>query len=142
MKLTYYSNVKDGKLQKNVSLQIAEEIKHFEGKRVEITIEKLKSTRSNQQNRLWWLYVTIIAKEIGYDKSEMHEILKFKFLKKEKVDEKTGEVFEYIGSTAKLNKTDFADMVNDLIRYAAETFDIILPLPGEQSEMNYGEETE
>ena len=142
MKLTYYSNVKDGKLQKNVSLQIAEEIKHFEGKRVEITVQKLKSTRSTQQNRLWWLYVTIIAKEIGYDKNEMHEILKFKFLKKEKVDERTGEIFEYIGSTAKLNKSDFADMVTDLIRYAAETFDIILPLPGEQSEMNYGEETE
>ena len=142
MKLAYYSNVKDGKLQKNVSLQIAEEIKHFEGKRVEITVQKLKSTRSTQQNRLWWLYVTIIAKEIGYDKNEMHEILKFKFLKKEKVDERTGEIFEYIGSTAKLNKSDFADMVTDLIRYAAETFDIILPLPGEQSEMNYGEETE
>jgi len=140
MRLTYYSNVKDGKLQKNVSLQIAEELNHFEGKRVEITIEKLKSTRSTQQNRLWWLYVTIIAKEIGYDKNEMHEILKFKFLKKEKVDERTGEVFEYIGSTAKLNKTDFADMVSDLIRYAAETFDIVLPLPGEQSEMNYGED--
>jgi hypothetical protein len=140
MKLTYYSNVKDGQLQKNVRLQIAEEVKHFEGKRVEVTIEKLKSTRSVQQNRLWWLYVSIISKEVGYSKEEMHEILKFKFLKREKVDEKTGEVFEYIGSTIKLNKTDFADMVNDLIRYAAETFNIVLPLPGEQSEMNYGEE--
>ena len=140
MKLTYYSNIKDGKLQKNVSLQIAEDIKHFEGKRIEITIQKLKSTRSQAQNRLWWLYVTIIAKEIGYDKSEMHEILKFKFLKKEKVDERTGEVFEYISSTTKLNKSDFSDMVTDLIRYAAETFDIVLPLPGEQSEMNYGED--
>lgn len=140
MKLTYYSNVKEGQLQKNVRLQIAEELKHFEGKRVEITIQKLKSTRSLQQNRLWWLYVTIIAKEVGYSKEEMHEILKFKFLKREKVDEKTGEVFEYIGSTTKLNKTEFADMVTDLIRFAAETFNIILPLPGEQSEMNYGEE--
>lgn len=135
MKLTYYSNVKDGKLQKNVSLQIAEEVKHFEGKRVEITIQKLKSTRSAQQNRLWWLYVTIMAKEVGYTKEEMHEILKFKFLKKEKVDEKTGEIFEYIGSTTKLSKSEFADMVTDLIRFAAETFNIVLPLPGEQAEL-------
>lgn len=133
--LTYYSNVNDGRLQKNVSTQIANELKEFEGKRVEIKIQKLKSTRSNQQNRLWWLYVNIISKEIGYTKDELHEILKYKFLKRSKVDEDTGEIFEYLGSTTKLNKTDFANMVNELIRWAAETFNIILPLPGEQMEM-------
>lgn len=136
MQLKYYSNVSnEGKLQKNVSEKIALELKEFSGKRVEITIEKLRSTRSSRQNRLWWLYMTILSKEIGYTKDEMHEICKFKFLKREKVDEKTGEVFEYIGKSSKLTKSEFADMTTDLIRWASETFNIILPLPDEQMEI-------
>lgn len=135
MKLTFYSNVKDGKLQTNVAKSIALDLKKFEGERIELTIQKLKSTRSSQQNRLWWLYVGIISKELGYNKDELHEILKYKFLKRQKVDERTGEIFEYLGSTTKLNKTEFADMVNELIRWSSETFNIELPLPNEQTEL-------
>lgn len=136
LKFNYYSNVsEEGKLQKNVSEKIAEELKYFKRKRVEIQIKQLKSTRSSRQNRLWWLYVTILANELGYSKDEMHEICKYKFLKREKVDEKTGEVFEYIGSTTNLNKSEFADMVTDLIRWASQTFSVILPLPDEQLEI-------
>ncbi len=139
MKLTYYSDVKSGKLQKNVSARIAKDLQTFEGKRVEVTMQLLKSKRSVQQNRLWWLFIGIIAKEIGYTKEEMHEICKFKFLKREKVDEATGEVFPYLASTTTLNKSDFADMVNDLIRWAAETFSISLPAPEEQADINFKE---
>jgi hypothetical protein len=135
MKLEYYSNVVDGKLQNNVRENIAKELKAFDGKRVVVTIEKIKSKRSLQQNRLWWLYITIIANELGYSKEEMHEIAKMKFLKREKVDENTGEVFPYLTSTTKLNKSEFADLVNDLIRWAAEAFNIVLPLPNEQTEI-------
>lgn len=135
MKLTYYSNVTNRKLQKNVSQIIASELNNFEGKRVEITIQKLKSSRSIMQNRLWWLYVTILANELGYSKDEMHEICKFKFLKKEKIDEKTGELFQYIGSTATLGKGEFVDLVDSLIRWSAETFNIVLPLPNTQTEI-------
>ena len=137
--LTYYSDVKDSRLQKNVSEKIAHDLSHFNGKRVEIKIQRLKSTRSVQQNRLYWLYVTMIADELGYNKNEMAEIIKYKFLKKERVDEGTAEVFEYIGSTTKLNKTEFADMVNSIIQWSAETFNIILPAPNEQTEVPFNE---
>lgn len=135
MALTYYSVVKDGRLQRNVSQKIANELREFEGKRVEIRIQKLKSKRSDQQNRYWWAIVTILSNELGYTKDELHEILKFKFLKRSKVDEKTGEIFEYLGSTATLNKTEFADMTSELIRWSAETFSIALPIPGEQMDL-------
>lgn len=135
MKLTYYSLVREGKLQKNISLQIKNELNHFEGKRVEITIQKLSAKRSDQQNRLWWLYMGILSKELGFTKEEIHDICKFKFLKREKVDEKSGEIFEYLGSTTQLNKMEFADMVSELIRWVSETFDIVLPLPNEQMEI-------
>jgi hypothetical protein len=129
MKLEYFSNIKDGKLQKNISLQIKNDLGHFEGKRIHLTIEKQKSTRSGQQNRLYWFYVSIIANELGYSKDELHEIFKFKFLKQEKVDERTGEVFQFIGSTSRLSKTEFGEMIDALIQFAAETFSIILPTP-------------
>jgi hypothetical protein len=135
IKLTYFSDVKEGKLQNNVRQRIANELQCFEGKRVEITIQRLKSTRSVQQNRLWWLYMNIISHELGYTKDECHEIFKYKLLKRERVDERTGEVFEYLGSTTKFNKTEFAELVNELIRYCAETLHIILPLPNTQLEI-------
>jgi len=136
MKLEYYSTIKDGKMQRNTALQIANDVKNFEGKRVHITLEKLKSKRSTQQNRLYWLYVTILANEIGYDKNEMHELIKFKFLKREKVFEKTGELFEYLESTAKLSKSDFADFIFNFQKWSAETFDVILPDPGSNFEID------
>lgn len=136
MKLTYYTSINDsGEMQRNTAAQIKEEIKHFRGKRVEISIQKLKSKRSDRQNRLYWLYVNIISKELGYTKEELHEIIKMKFLKREKVHEATGEVFPYLGSAAILNKLEFADFVTDLIRWSAECFNIVLPLPGEEFEM-------
>lgn len=135
IKLTYYSDVKEGKLQKNVSEKIASELKCFEGKRIEITVQKLRSKRSVQQNRLYWLYATILSNEIGYSKEETHEILKFKFLKREKVDEASGQVLEYLKSTAELTKAEFADLISQTIQFAAENFNIVLPLPQEQTEI-------
>jgi len=136
MKLEYYSDVKGGNLQTNVRKKIAEELKQFEGKRVQVRIEKLKSKRSIQQNRYWWLAMTILGNELGYSKEETHQLMKFKFLKRERVVEKTGEILEYIESTTTLSKSDFADMVSEMVRWAAN-MGIIIPLPGEQLETDF-----
>jgi hypothetical protein len=127
--------VKEGKLQSNVRAQIANELANFNDKRVEITIKRLSAKRSDRQNRLYWLYVSIIAKEIGYAKNELHEIMKWQFLKREKVNEKTGSVMYYTISTTSLNKLEFADMVTEIIQWAALEFDIVLPLPEEQTQL-------
>jgi len=135
MKLEYHSNVKQGQLQMNVRKQIAKELKHFEGKRVEIKIQKLQSIRSIQQNRYWWVCMTILSNETGYTKEEIHEISKFKFLKREKVVEKTGEILPYIESTTKLKVSEFADLVSELQRWASETLNVYLPSPNEQIDL-------
>lgn len=131
-KLEYYSDVKDGNLQNNIRNLIKKELPRFEGKRVVITIDKVKSKRSAAQNRLWWLYIGILSDGLGYHKDEMHEICKFKFLKKEKLIEQTGELLEYIGSTTELSKSEFAEVVDRLRQWSDESFSIYLPLPGEQ----------
>ena len=132
---TYFSDVKGGRLQLNISKRIKEDLSAFEGKRVEINIARKKSKRSNQQNRLMWVYATILADEIGMSKNEVHEILKYKFLQKEEMKEKTGEVLKYIGSTTTLTKSEFIDLIDNVIRWAAEFFNVVLPAPNTQIDM-------
>ena len=131
MKLTYFGRVENGLLKLRNRKQLSEELKQFEGKDVEITFERKRSKRSDNQNRYWWACMTILANDMGYRKDEMHEICKFMFLKAEKVNEATGEVFEYLRSSTELNKMEFADMTSNLIQWASE-HGIILPLPNEQ----------
>jgi hypothetical protein len=135
MKLTYFGKVENGKLNLRNRKQLAEELKQFEGKDVEITIERKRSKRSDNQNRYWWACMTLLSKHFGYTKNEMHEIAKYMFLKGEKVNETTGEIFEYLRSSTELTKTEFASMTDNLIRWAAE-HGVVLPLPNEQIELS------
>jgi len=100
------------------------------GKRLQVVIS-LKSNRSNQQNKYFHSCIDILAKELGYDREEMKSIVKMKFLKREKIDEKTGEIFEYILKTSKLNKEDFSEMMDAFLNWSA-SLGCILPVPGEQ----------
>lgn len=134
--LTYFSNVTEGQLQDNVRKKIASELSQFNGKRVEVTIKVFKSNRSIRQNALWWVYMTILGNELGYTKDEMHAIAKMKFLLFEKVVESTGEVLPYIKESSQLNKEEFSEMTSELIRWSAETFNIVLPLPDSQLDIN------
>lgn len=135
MKLEFTGHIKDGKFHLRNKRQFDEEILLFSQSDITVTFEKKKSKRSDSQNRLWWVYMTIISKELGYTKNEIHEICKFKFLKAERVDERTGEVFEYLRSSTDLNKSEFGEMVDSLILWAAE-LKIELPLPNTQIEIN------
>lgn len=137
MRLQYFSDVKDGKLQKNVSMMIAEEIKHFEGKRIQITIQRHSSKRSLAQNNLFHLYIGIMAKELGYELEDMKEIIKFKFLLAEKASERTGEIMQYIRQTRGLTKLEFIDLIDGLIRFAS-TLQIVLPDPQGHYDEIYG----
>lgn len=101
----------------------------------EIIVCKKSKHRSTQQNRWWWACISILANELGYTKEQMHEICKYKFLKRELVDEKTGEVFEYLKSTTELTTTEFSTLIESLIQWSSETFKCVLPIPNEQLEL-------
>lgn len=135
-KLEYNGHVNEqGKLHINNRKDFIEEVgKVFCGKDVEIIVRKKRRVRSEQQNKYWWVCMGLLGKEIGYTKQEIHEIAKFKFLKREKVIEKTGEVVEYLASTTQLTKSEFAEVTDHLIRWAAE-MGIVLPAPNQQIEI-------
>lgn len=133
--MNFYAKVENKKLVIPNQQAMTEYIASLDGKFVTVEIKKTVSKRSVKQNRLWHLYVNILSQELGYEHDEMHEICKFKFLKKVRIDENTGDELEYIGSTAKLNKTEFSELTENLIRWAAMQFNIVLPLPNEQLEI-------
>jgi hypothetical protein len=164
MKHTFFSTVTNGKLQKNTTQNILQVLNPLEGKRVIVTIEKMKSSRSIQQNRLYWVYVDILAKEIGESKEEMHEIIKYIFLSQKRyisvvngksvilaledgiyVDAKTGEIYDIekvepydkIGTTTTLTKSEFIEFIENLIIWAKEFLNVTLPRPEEQTQITY-----
>lgn len=105
------------------------------GRRLQITISD-RSRRSDRQNKYFHACCQIFGESLGYTKDEAKSIVKMKFLKKDKINEETGEIFEYLAETHKLNKEEFADLMDNFIRWAAQ-LGIILPMPDEQIELNY-----
>ncbi len=115
--------VKGGKLKLGNPQGYLVELSKLEGKHIELTIQKERNTRTLNQNSYYWgVIIEILSDYTGYDKDEVHEALKFKFLKKY---EDTNLVT--VGSTAKLSTAEFADYIDGIIRWAATEYQIVIP---------------
>ena len=115
--------VKDGKLKLDAPQSYLVELSGLEGQRIELTIRKERHSRSLNQNRYYWgVIIEILSDYFGYDKEEMHEALKFKFLKKH---EDTNLVT--VGSTAKLSTIGFTEYIDNVIRWVATEYQIVIP---------------
>ena len=84
-----------------------------------IKISVFKEDRSIDQNRYYWKLLEIIANEIGYEPEEMHEVYKFKFLKKT-IQDTNGNLIKGVGSTRKLKVNEFTDYLNNIKKHASE----------------------
>jgi hypothetical protein len=87
--------------------------------------------RSSAQNRLWWRYMTILGRELGYLPEEIHDSVKVKFLSRE--DLSTG--LTIVQSTAKLSTERFSQLVEQLREWSHFTLGIRLPAPEERFEV-------
>lgn len=106
---------------------------------VEILIRKRKRFRSTNQNRF---YHGVVIPSIKYameskgflinSNEQIHELLKFKFLKGEILNVPTGELIETIGSTTKLSTMDFEDYLTKIRAWASQYLECIIPEPNEQ----------
>jgi len=115
--------------------QLSKELTQFEGKAVEMVVRKKRKYRSYEQNRVQWWYISEISKETGYTKGEVYAILCSEFLKAQKVDEKTGRIYDYIRGTSDLSTTEHAEFTADIRRFAAQEWGMNLPEPNKQVEM-------
>ncbi|MGW8178838.1 MAG: hypothetical protein ACWGQW_08765, partial [bacterium] len=92
-----------------------------------IEIKKVESKRSLSQNALYWMWVTIIANDIGHTKDEMHDLLRFTLLNPI-TTEVMGRVIEQLPSTTKMKTKEFVEYLNAIEMWAAD-FGILLPQP-------------
>jgi len=91
-----------------------------------VSISKDKPKRSHAQNRIYWYFVDIIAKEVGYSKQEMHLTLANKFLQKIEFTTPEGEFISQIPSTRDLSVNDFVSYLFQIEDLASE-YGISLP---------------
>jgi len=118
-----YGEVKGGKLKLDAPQSYLVELSRLEGQRIELTIRKERHVRSLSQNKYYWgVIIEILSNNFGYDKEEMHEALKFKFLKKH---EDTDLVT--VGSTAKLSTAEFTEYIDEIIRWASTEYQVVIP---------------
>lgn len=108
----------------------------FSGREVFITVEDAATIRTPNQNGYYWAAIvekiTDKFNDLGerFDDDKVHEILKFMFLKVTVFDEKKGEVaYQYVRSTSDLKVYEMAFYIEDCIRYAAETLELVIEPP-------------
>lgn len=76
----------------------------------------------------------------GYDEMRSDEqakqLMKQMFLKRSVTNINTGEVLEYVEDTHNLKTVEFNVLIEDVIKFCAETLNYIIHFPNEQMEMS------
>ena len=92
----------------------------------DVIIKRPEKIRSDPQNRYYWgIIVKMLGAELGYEKNEIHEALKWKFL------QIPGKL-PTVKSTTKLSTVEFNDYIDEIVRWAAIDLGVVLPDPDEQ----------
>ena len=137
MKLHYNGKITDKGLIIYNRPEFEKDINLFFGKEISLTLEQRKRKRSLSQNSYYWSVVVKIVREglidAGYkvSVSETHELLKYKFLKSDIVNE-DGEVLETIKSTTELSTSDMMDYIAQIQQWASEYLNVYVPDANEQ----------
>jgi len=112
---TFIGEIKDGILVVKNRQMMEKEIKQYEDCPVVIKVERLKNSRSRQQNSYYWAVVLkVISESTGHTEEELHEIFKRMFLPK--IFKKFGKKTIMIsGSTTALSTDEFAKYLDRII---------------------------
>lgn len=102
------------------------------GRPIELSVKVIRATRTAQANRYYWgVVVPLIAEHLGYQKDELHEALKQKFLRLDAEPDAHGLV--RVRSTATMNTREFGDYLENVITWAGAEFGLNIPAPGEHA---------
>ena len=121
----FIAKIEKNKLVLEAPIRFTNHLRQFEGQKVEIEVRKLRSQRSNLQNNyMWGVCYQLISEHTGYELEEVHEIMKFKFLR-----QKNTKGMEYVKSTAKLNTSEMETYLEKIKRWAAQDLSVVIPDP-------------
>lgn len=97
----------------------------YEGKDVIVTVDKVTSKRTLNQNRYYWACLDIISDSTGHEPEELHRIFRSLFLPREEV-ELNGKRFSMTSSTTDLSSGAFTEY---LMKISAEVGSMGISLP-------------
>lgn len=103
-----------------------------------VRIEEVKGIRSNNQNSLYWLWLSCIAKETGNDKDDLHDEFRNMFLEKRRFMV-LGKEKEKNISTTVLNTNEFKQYLDKIQIFMASEYGIALPNPEDENFKHFEE---
>tara|TARA_R110002020_G_scaffold392083_1_gene602419 strand:+ start:174 stop:557 length:384 start_codon:yes stop_codon:yes gene_type:complete len=121
-----FARIEKGKLILNNKQQFQDQLVALEGKDVVIKIVERGNNRTKDQNSLFWQWVDIISNETGYTKEETKELIQYKFLQRERLNEE-GYTETYLKGTSTLSKKEFTDLMNNVSYWSNNTLNVSLP---------------
>ena len=145
MKIQIRTNVLKGKFKRNIN-QILDAVASFEGKDCIFSIEKVKKTRSNDQNAYYWGVVLPIVQsglkeatgEFRTTENIHYNILLKMFApEKEIVNIETGECINEKISSSEMSTSQFMDYISEIQKWSAEFLGVYIPNPNEETELNF-----
>ena len=96
---------------------------------IEITDER-NQTRSQQQNRLYWSWCSLLGDFLGYSKDDTALLLQEKFLGRHEFTNKAGTVdISQVLGTSKLKTKEFAEYLEKVEIFSANECNFVMPRP-------------
>lgn len=116
-----------GRLDLDRKADLKAHLLELAGSAVEVVVRPRRDTRSSNQNRYYFgAVVRPLADHLGYTEDELHEALKWKFLRKE-----AEGPLATVRSTASLDTVEFEDYLERVRTWASAELSYTIPLPGE-----------
>ena len=138
IKLTYYGTVNEGVLKLSDRKRFDNELRNFEGKRIELVVQRAVKKRSNEQNRYLWGVVYPCAlqgfSDAGHDGlviEDVHDFFKNRFVNEgiDITNEISGETIRIHRTTTNLSTNGMMEYIDKIIRFCAEFLNVAIPDP-------------
>ena len=113
------------KMAKNM---IASHFNCSKGEKAILEIFEDRLTRSQKQNKLFWLWLTEISKETGHSKDDMADYLQSTFLGEHESMVMGKKTTKPIG-TSSLKMNEFSELLEQINAWAGDMLNMKLPQP-------------
>jgi hypothetical protein len=126
--------VNNGKLLLDKGESFRQYLAGLNGKRVQVTVEKIKHSRTTAQNKYYWgVVVKLISQHTGHDTEQIHELLKQMFSPKWYLRATAPIEISIPTSTTRLDTLEFVEYTEKCRMWANEFLGLQIPLPNEVS---------
>jgi len=139
-KITIISHVENGNLKRNRNL-IKEAIKSFEGKDIEVTIQRKRKTRSTPQNSFYWgVVLPLVQDGLKESTGEIRDfgaihyqiLLPLMAPGRDIVNLETGVIISEKLTSSEMTTTEFMEYVLEIQKWSTEFLGINIPDPNSE----------